>query len=74
MGLNKIDQNPGFDVNRRHLLKKYPNIKGFYPLSCATGAGIDPLKKALTNELAASNSSAPPGPKVGSTSKTAWKT
>jgi small GTP-binding protein len=52
VAMNKIDQNPGFDLNRRHLMEKYPNIKGFYPLSCATGDGIDPLKKALTNELA----------------------
>ncbi|MCX6583496.1 MAG: leucine-rich repeat domain-containing protein [Candidatus Aminicenantes bacterium] len=52
VAINKIDENPGFDVNRRHLKEKYPNIKGFYPLSCKSGNGIDPLKKALTNELA----------------------
>jgi hypothetical protein len=47
MGLNKIDQNPGFDLNRRFLMEKYPNIKGFYPLSCADGNGIE----AFTNHL-----------------------
>ncbi|MDQ1353713.1 MAG: internalin, partial [Acidobacteriota bacterium] len=52
VAMNKIDENPGFDLNRRHLMEKYPNIKGFYPLSCKSGTGIDPLKKALTNELA----------------------
>jgi small GTP-binding protein len=51
--LNKIDENPGFDVNRRFLLEKYPNIKGFYKLSCATGKGIDAIKKGLIRELAA---------------------
>ena len=50
--LNKIDQNPGFDVNRRFLMEKYPNIKGFFPLSCAKGTGIDTLKNALSKELA----------------------
>jgi small GTP-binding protein len=50
--LNKIDENPGFDVNRRFLKEKYPNIKGFYPLSCAHRTGIDTLKNALSKELA----------------------
>jgi hypothetical protein len=30
-----MDENPGFEVNRRFLLGKYPNIKGFHPVSCA---------------------------------------
>ncbi|MCP5103188.1 MAG: GTP-binding protein [bacterium] len=51
--LNKIDQNPGFDVNSRHLMVKYPHIKGFYRLSCKSGNGIDPFKKELTQQLAA---------------------
>ncbi|MCP5102220.1 MAG: serine/threonine protein kinase, partial [bacterium] len=51
--LNKIDQNPAFDVNRRFLMEKYPNIKGFYKLSCATAKGINDFKKELTRELAA---------------------
>jgi hypothetical protein len=51
--LNKIDENPGFEVNRRFLQDKYPNIKGFYRVSCATGEGIQDFKKALTRELAA---------------------
>jgi GTPase SAR1 family protein len=51
--LNKIDENPGYDVNRRFLLEKYPNIKGFYPVSCATGEGIADFKEALNRELAA---------------------
>jgi len=50
--LNKIDENPGFDVNRRFLQEKYPNIKGFYSVSCAKGKGIAAFKKALNQELA----------------------
>jgi internalin A len=49
--LNKIDENPGFDVNRKFLLEKYRGIKGFYRVSCATGDGIeeftDDLKQAV---------------------------
>jgi small GTP-binding protein len=51
--LNKIDQNPGFDVNRLFLKSKYPNIKGFFPVSCATGKGIKDFAGELTKELAA---------------------
>jgi len=45
--LNKIDENPGFDVNRKFLREKYRGIKGFYRVSCATGDGI----KEFTHEL-----------------------
>ncbi|UCH96323.1 MAG: hypothetical protein JSV88_05570, partial [Candidatus Aminicenantes bacterium] len=51
--INKIDENPKFDLNRLFLMEKYPNIKGFYRLSCASGSGIDEFKKDLTRELAA---------------------
>jgi small GTP-binding protein len=50
--INKIDANPGFDVNRPFLLEKYKNIKGFFRVSCATGEGIESFSKALINELA----------------------
>ena len=48
--LNKIDQNPSFDVDERHLKNKY-NIKGFYPISCQTDEGIDQFLKALKKEI-----------------------
>ena len=51
--LNKIDEHPGFEVNRRFLQDKYPNIKGFYRVSCASGEGITDFKNALARELAA---------------------
>jgi small GTP-binding protein len=53
VALNKIDQNPGFEVNRLFLKKKYPNIKGFFRVSCATGNGIKQFANELTKELAA---------------------
>lgn len=45
--INKVDQNPSFDVNRNFLQKKYKNIKGFYRTSCATNEGIEILSKSL---------------------------
>jgi len=51
IALNKTDQNPGFDVNRRFLQDKYKEIKGFYRISCATGAGIEEFQKNFHDEL-----------------------
>ncbi len=50
--LNKMDENPGFDVNRRFLQDKYKGIKGFYRVSCAEKTGIDEFSTALSKELA----------------------
>ena len=50
--INKIDENPGFDVNRKFLREKYTNIKGFFRLSCAKKEGIDDFCRALQVELA----------------------
>ncbi len=50
--LNKMDTNPGFDVNRKDLKRKYPGTKGFFPLSCASGTGVKPFERALKKELA----------------------
>ena len=49
--LNKIDENPSFDVNRRFLQEKYPGIQGFYPISCATDRGIEDLREVLQASL-----------------------
>ena len=51
--LNKIDENPGFKVNRRFLTENYPNIKGFFRISCATKDGIKEFVEKLTMELSA---------------------
>ncbi|MFC2141124.1 COR domain-containing protein, partial [Acidobacteriota bacterium] len=50
--INKIDTNPGFDVNRLFLQEKYKNIKGFFRVSCATGEGMECFSQKLNHELA----------------------
>ena len=47
--LNKIQEQP-FDVNRRALLEKYPNIKGFIRTDCKADIGIDQLQTAIYQE------------------------
>lgn len=49
--INKIDQNPAFDVNRKFLQKKYKNIKGFYRISCLTKEGFENFLHHLSIEL-----------------------
>jgi internalin A len=48
---NKIDQNPGFDLNRSALKEKYPNIIDFYPLSCASGVGMESFSNQLNQAV-----------------------
>ncbi|WP_440944820.1 COR domain-containing protein [Methanosarcina sp. T3] len=54
--MNKIDENPAFDINRKFLMKKYPSIRGFYRLSCKSGEGIDEFLSTLNEELCKLNS------------------
>ena len=49
--INKIDENPGFNVNGKFLQEKYNNIVGFYRVSCDTREGIDEFSKALCLQL-----------------------
>jgi len=49
--LNKIDENPAFELNRRFLRQKYPGIVDFARLSCATGVGVADFKAKLYSEL-----------------------
>lgn len=49
--LNKIDENPSFDVNQKFLRDKYPNIKGFLRISCKTGDGIPELVRELEKQI-----------------------
>ena len=58
--LNKMDENPGFDVNRRFLQSKYKGIQDFFRVSCKTSKGIAGLRKAIIESL----------PEVGITSTT----
>lgn len=46
---NKTDQHP-LDLDRTGLQKKYPNIVGILKTSAATGAGIEALKAAITEQ------------------------
>ena len=47
---NKTDQHP-LDIDRTGLQKKYPNIVGILETSAATGAGIEELKAAITEQV-----------------------
>ncbi|MDD3247590.1 MAG: COR domain-containing protein [Methanosarcina sp.] len=51
--INKIDENPAFELNRKFLQEKYPSIgdKGFYRLSCKSNEGVEEFSKALQEEL-----------------------
>ena len=49
--LNKQKEHP-FDVDRRGLKQKYPNIREFAATDCEDGRGLDDLAKTLTWELA----------------------
>lgn len=44
--LNKIHEHP-FDLNRRALQKKYPNIKSLIQTDCADGTGIEELRAII---------------------------
>ena len=46
--MNKIDTNKNFDLNRKFLREKYPHIRDFFRISCATGEGIAELLLGLT--------------------------
>jgi internalin A len=47
--LNKIKDH-SFDVNRRGLKQKFPDIKDFIETDCETGIGIDKLNQAIERE------------------------
>ncbi|NOG45111.1 MAG: hypothetical protein HND50_07765 [Calditrichaeota bacterium] len=45
--LNKADENPAFDLERKSLKRKYPNIEDFVRFSCSTGEGKRNLELLL---------------------------
>lgn len=51
--LNKIDENPSFEVERKSLTEKYPRITGFYRLSCADAGhpGFIAFREALRQQI-----------------------
>jgi len=46
--MNKIDRNPAFDLNRTELMRKFPNIVGFFRLSCATREGVNEFLEGIS--------------------------
>jgi len=50
--LNKIDENPSFEVNRKLLMEKYPSIREFFRLSCQRGDGLQAFRAALAAAIA----------------------
>ena len=60
--LNKIDENPSFEVNRKTLREKYPQIRDFFRLSAADGTGIHEFKEALRREIDRSDTRRTPFP------------
>ena len=49
--INKTDENPAFDLNRRFLKTKYPNIVGFFKASCLNSTGIEELVSTIKNSV-----------------------
>jgi GTPase SAR1 family protein len=49
--INKMDEH-AFGLNEPELERKYPNIKGFYHVSCQSGDGIELFKRGLKEHLA----------------------
>lgn len=47
--LNKIDQHPGFELDRKNLKEKYPGIRDFYRLKCLDDNDVEVQR--LINEL-----------------------
>ena len=60
--LNKIDENPSFEVNRKVLSEKYPQIKGYYRLSCQSDEGMDAFEQALQQQIRQSDTRRTPFP------------
>ena len=48
--INKTDEHK-FGLNEPELVRKYPNIKGFYHVSCKSGDGIEGFKEHLKEQI-----------------------
>ena len=49
--INKMDDNANYDLNRKLLTDKFPNIVGFYKLSCSSCEGIEAFRSALYQSI-----------------------
>lgn len=61
--LNKVDENPSFDVNRKNLSEKYPQIRDYFRVSARSGTGIAELREALRREIDRAETRRTPFPK-----------
>ncbi|MCY7331051.1 MAG: GTP-binding protein, partial [Saprospiraceae bacterium] len=61
--LNKIDENPSFEVNRKTLQEKYPQIRDFFRLSAKTDKGLEEFREALRREIDQADTRRTPFPK-----------
>jgi internalin A len=63
--LNKIDENPGFEVERKSLKEKYSQIAGFHRLSCAEAdnKGFNDFREALRCQIDQATTRLTPFPK-----------
>ena len=50
LAINKIDENPAFDVNRKMMVRKY-GLKEYHRVSAQSGQGLKEFKKALVKNL-----------------------
>lgn len=46
-----MDENPGFNVNRKYLMESYKNIKGIFHVSCKNGLGLEDLQEKIESTL-----------------------
>ncbi len=60
--LNKIDENPSFEVNRKFISEKYPKIHSYHRLSCKNKQGIAEFKQSLTEVINQSDTRRTPFP------------
>ena len=67
--MNKIDENPSFEVDRGFLSEKYPQIQNYHRISCFTGEGVDDFKQALLSQIEQAKSRKTPFPKAWSNVK-----
>ncbi|RYE19062.1 MAG: GTP-binding protein, partial [Sphingobacteriaceae bacterium] len=49
--LNKMDENPSFDLNMKFLQNKYKIIQGFHRISCQNGNGVTELTKGIRDAI-----------------------
>lgn len=49
--INKIDENPSYEINQLFLKEKFPNIIEFLKISCAKNKGIEDVKANLRNAV-----------------------